>query len=125
MGCCGQEKITTMIHIAQGVAMATLDSVFTLPKDRYSYVNDRLNICSTCPKITFMHKSEYLEWLRQNKIEVLKHIEDLSVLPELEIQQFEVGKTFFCAICKCWLPAKAYVKDEQCPLKNWSDENEV
>jgi hypothetical protein len=119
MGCCGQEKITTMIHIAQGVAMATLDSLFLLPNEKYAYVNDRLKICSTCPKITYMYKSEYLEWLKQNHIEVLKHIEDLSALPELKIQQFEVGKTFFCAMCKCWLPAKAHVAGERCPMNRW------
>ena len=27
----------------------------------------------------------------------------------------------FCAECKCFIPAKARVKDEKCPLDKWKD----
>lgn len=31
----------------------------------------------------------------------------------------------FCAECKCFIPAKARVKDEQCPLNRWLDNKGV
>jgi hypothetical protein len=34
----------------------------------------------------------------------------------LPIEQVQPGAKLFCSLCKCWLPAKAYVKQENCPL---------
>lgn len=30
-----------------------------------------------------------------------------------------MGRQLFCSICKCWIPAKARVEDEKCPLNKW------
>jgi hypothetical protein len=30
-----------------------------------------------------------------------------------------ISKKIFCSICKCYIPAKARVKDEKCPLDKW------
>ena len=29
-------------------------------------------------------------------------------------------KKLFCKKCKCWLPAKTFVKEEQCPKGYWN-----
>lgn len=31
-----------------------------------------------------------------------------------------VGRTLWCRICKCFVPAKARVKEEKCPKGFWS-----
>jgi len=30
-----------------------------------------------------------------------------------------IKKTLWCSICKCYIPAKANVKDEKCPKDKW------
>ena len=30
-----------------------------------------------------------------------------------------IGKSIWCSICKCNIPAKARVKDEKCPKDKW------
>lgn len=30
-----------------------------------------------------------------------------------------LGRRLFCGKCKCFVPAKARVKDEKCPLDKW------
>lgn len=30
-----------------------------------------------------------------------------------------IGKTLWCSICKCFIPAKARVKEEKCPKGKW------
>jgi len=32
-----------------------------------------------------------------------------------------IKKTLWCKICKCFIPAKARVKDEKCPKDNWAN----
>ena len=32
-----------------------------------------------------------------------------------------IGRTLWCSICKCYIPAKARVKDEKCPLGKWGN----
>lgn len=34
-------------------------------------------------------------------------------------KNYWVGKTLWCSICKCFIPAKARVKDEKCKLGKW------
>ena len=39
----------------------------------------------------------------------------------LECQEHQkVIGAIFCKICKCFIPAKAYVEKEKCPLNKWS-----
>lgn len=30
-----------------------------------------------------------------------------------------IGRTLWCSLCKCFIPAKARVEDETCPLGKW------
>ncbi len=30
-----------------------------------------------------------------------------------------IGRSLWCKLCKCFIPAKARVPDEKCPLKKW------
>jgi len=34
-------------------------------------------------------------------------------------EQYWLGKRLFCSKCKCYIPAKARVKENTCPLKKW------
>lgn len=36
-------------------------------------------------------------------------------------QIYWLGRSAWCKICKCYLPAKARVKEEKCPLGKWAD----
>lgn len=35
-------------------------------------------------------------------------------------KNYWVGRRLFCSICKCFIPAKARVENEKCPLDKWS-----
>ena len=32
-----------------------------------------------------------------------------------------IKRTLWCSICKCYIPAKARVKDEKCPKSKWDN----
>lgn len=34
-------------------------------------------------------------------------------------KNYWIKRTLWCSICKCFIPAKARVEDEKCPLKKW------
>ena len=34
-------------------------------------------------------------------------------------KNYWIGRKLFCSICKCYIPAKARVTDEKCPLGKW------
>ena len=34
-------------------------------------------------------------------------------------KNYWIKKQIFCSICKCYIPAKARVEDEKCPLDKW------
>jgi len=36
-------------------------------------------------------------------------------------ENYWIKKTLWCSICKCYIPAKARVKDEKCPLNKWAE----
>lgn len=35
-------------------------------------------------------------------------------------KNYWLGRSLWCSICKCFVPAKARVKDEQCPIGKWT-----
>jgi len=43
----------------------------------------------------------------------------VTAFPMLEKHGYEKGRSLFCRLCKCWIPAKAYSKDEKCPKDKW------
>lgn len=34
-------------------------------------------------------------------------------------RNYWIGRSLWCSICKCFIPAKARVADERCPLDKW------
>jgi len=34
-------------------------------------------------------------------------------------QNYWIKRTLWCSICKCFIPAKARVEDEHCPMGKW------
>ncbi len=34
-------------------------------------------------------------------------------------KNYWIKRTLWCSICKCYIPAKARVEDEKCPLDKW------
>jgi hypothetical protein len=125
MTCCGG-TIKKAGQILQGNVNLAIDSalkLFRLPTERYHMAEVRKAICRKCEKHTWLYASEYMEWIKQNGIEVFKNLADLTALPELPRADYVKGKKLFCMICKCWIPAKAEVNNEQCPLNQWETIN--
>ena len=117
MGCCG--KIKKAVSIAKGNLAVVLDAMNVLPGERFVYHEIRLRTCRQCEHHTYLNVEEYLAWVKANGgIEkFLADIENLEGWPPLPIIQDEKpGAKLYCSLCKCWLEAKAYVKNENCPL---------
>ena len=121
MGCCGKHsgKIQTVKNIVSGHVNRLFDQVFMVRGELYNSAQKRQAVCQTCEYQTWLKKAKYLDWLKANGIEVFKNLDDLTALPPLEKQPFEPGKSMFCQLCKCWIPAKAYAKDAKCPKNKW------
>lgn len=99
--------------------MVAAYSVGVLPKEKYEYWRQRRDECKVCDESTWMTFSEFNRWLAGHGVEVIENIDDLSVLPKLPKQAYAKGRKLFCRICKCFVPAKAMVKEEECPLGRW------
>lgn len=114
MGCCG-ETIQTAKNIAVGFTNYARGK-------KYVFTNDRIRKCWTCDEQTWMSKREYAVWLQRNGIKVLRNFAQLEKLPKLPKyeQSPTQGRTnLYCRICKCFIPAKARVEDEKCPIGKW------
>lgn len=122
MGCCGGHsgKVAKAGSIVSGHANRLFDQVFMVRGKRYRRAEQRQAICQSCEFQTWLKKAEYLKWLTANGIDIVKEFTDLTRLPMLDKHDFEPGRSLFCRLCKCWIPAKAYSKDEQCPKDKWS-----
>lgn len=118
MGCCGK-KIKKVAHIVEGHVLFNYDKLFHLPRPKFEFADSRIRTCNKCEKQTWMSKAEYIAWLEMNAGDVIKNFEQLEVLPELPKHGPEHGHNLFCMICKCFVPAAAYVKEKRCPLNKW------
>ena len=117
MSCCGKAK--SVIGKAKNIAVGY--SRLATGK-RYEWTDDRIRVCQQCEKNTWMSRSEYAGWLFSHGIKVLTNLDDLSVLPMLP--KYELGegrRVLYCRICKCDVPAKARVEDEQCLMGKWKN----
>jgi len=112
--CCGKIKKAT--EIVKGYVVAATNSLVV---DENHFSVKRTDICKLCEDATWLERSDYLQWLKDNGVNVLKNFDDLTVLPMLEKHDFEKGKSLFCRICKCWIPAKTSLKDSKCPKDKW------
>lgn len=122
MACC-IETSKKVFAIITGTALAGFGGHFLLPEEKSQISRLRLAVCRQCESSTWLKITDYAGWLKGDGIEVVKNIADLSVLPMLDKKDYQPRAKLFCRICKCWLPAKTYVKNEQCPLNKWSIEN--
>ena len=118
MGCCG-DNIKKGISIVEGYVLYNYDVLFRLPRPKYEFADGRIRVCQKCDKQTWMSKREYMAWLKDNARDVIKKLDQLEILPELPKYGAEHGKNLFCMVCKCFVPAKAYTKEEKCPLNKW------
>lgn len=108
MGCCGKIR-----NIATGYTNLALGK-------KYKFTDNRIRICQKCEEQTWMSKTEYAAWLLSYGVDIIKNFSDLKKLPRLpKHKQIRNRRNIFCRICKCFIPAKARVEDEQCPLKKW------
>lgn len=110
MGCCGQIK-----NIVNGSVAYTKDTLFK--KKIRQRAGERIDICRKCEHVTWMKKTEYAAWLLKNGIKVLQNFTHLEKLPPLLKQN--TGKNPYCRLCKCWIPGKAYIDEENCPKGLW------
>jgi hypothetical protein len=118
MGCCG--KLNKLASIAQGNLATVMQAINLLPPERYLYHPVRLDACRQCEHHTYLTEFEYLRWVNENG-GTAKYASDIDALEPwapLPIREERLGTKLFCSVCKCWLEAKAYVKQENCPLGN-------
>lgn len=117
MSCCG--KIKKGLNIAQGNLAVILDKINLLPPNGFLYHSIRLRACRGCQHHTYLTEEQYLDWINDNGgIEkFIAEIDTLESWPALPVvQDNKPNAKLFCSLCKCWLPAKSYVKREKCPV---------
>ena len=115
MPCC-KKKISNII---KGYTRFAFSKLIELPKEKYKQSDKRIRICQACDKSTWLTMIEYFNFIKENLKDIIKNIEDLTLLPELPDSEYEIGKKLFCKLCKCFIPAKAWLKEEKCPLQKW------
>ncbi len=118
MGCCG-DKLKAIKTISQAHAQFVYEKVFRVSGKKYEWTDDRIRACHKCGKQTWMTRMEYIAWICSNAKDILRHIDDLSILPELPKLESRPKTKLFCMICKCWIPGKARVKENTCPENLW------
>jgi hypothetical protein len=112
MGCCGKA-----IQKGRNIAVGYTN---LLRGRKYEFTDDRVRACHNCPYQTWMSHKEYAAWLARNGLKILRHFTELEKLPLLP--KYERGpkrRCLYCRICKCFVPAKARVKEKICPDGRW------
>jgi len=113
MTCCGKAK-----RIARKAGTVAKGYMAMATDKKYEFTESRVRVCRSCEYNTWLKKLEYSQWLLKHGIEVLTNLDDLTDLPMLPKKT--EAKNLYCRICKCFIPAKARVEDEQCPKNKWS-----
>ena len=111
MTCCGKTR-QKVKNIAKGYTAL-------ITGKHYEFADVRIAVCRECEFNTWMTEIEYAKWLFKNGIKVLTNFTDLTKLPMLPKQN--TGRTIWCRLCKCNVPSKANVTDEECPLNKWKE----
>jgi len=125
MSCCGK-KLKKAASIATGYSLMAVNKLLHLPGDKYAFADRRLDTCRGCEHHTWLTVADYKDWLTANGglARFTTEIARLDQWPLLPQQDYAKGRKLFCRVCKCWLPAKAYVAGEQCPTGLWMDDKE-
>lgn len=86
---------------------------------------DRTYACINCEQITYLGGKEYADWLIAHGVEILRNFTELEKLPPLpkhaRSRKNPRRITPYCRLCKCCVEAKALILDEQCPIDEWSE----
>jgi hypothetical protein len=104
MGCCGKIKkgIKLTSQIVEGHVKLAGKNLLHHQNEKYPEWNKRVLICQSCDKQT---------WFNTKIPNILKE------LPKQDPSTTNIH--LFCMECRCYIPAKAFVKDAECPLKKW------
>ncbi|RLC38843.1 hypothetical protein DRH27_01285 [Candidatus Falkowbacteria bacterium] len=114
MGCCGKTK-----NIVKGLSGVAIEKLTRLKIASYEFTNDRIRTCHKCDEQTWLTKIEYLTWLFDNGIKILRNWSQLETLPKLSKKEQRKNCGLYCRICKCFIPGKARIDNEKCPLDKW------
>ncbi len=113
MGCCQGKRISTAIKAAKGYTSLALGK-------KCKATDRRTRICQQCDSGTWLTIAQYNKWLSgQGLGKVIDKFADLTVMPDLPDGQRGPGCHLFCKLCKCCIPAKTRVADEECPINKW------
>ncbi len=114
MGCCGK-TIEKVKNIAIGYSNLVADI-------KFEFTDDRVRTCQKCDENTWLSGKEYTKWLLENGIKVITHLTELEKLPKLPKHELnKKRRNLYCRLCKCFIPAKARVKEYYCPLGKWKE----
>jgi hypothetical protein len=121
MSCCGK-KVNMII---KGNFLALMDKLRLLPEEKYEFADTRIDRCRECGFCTWMTWNKYWKWVDENggKKKFFAEIDNLTKWPLLPKQRYDRKRKLFCRVCKCWVPAKAFLKNEQCPKNFWEYTN--
>ena len=112
MGCCGK-IITKVGRIAIGYTNLARDK-------KYEFTDDRIRACQKCIWNTWLTKDEYTAFLLRHNIKILTNFTQLEKLPLLPKHALDARRRgLYCRICKCFIPTKASIEDEDCLKGFW------
>lgn len=100
MSCCGKAR-----RIAAGYTHLALKKLGGLSSRKCAAADQRIVICHGCDASTWLSWAEYAAHAGR----------------QLPKRGNHKGAKLFCRLCRCFIPAKAYVADEQCPAGKWKD----
>lgn len=121
--CNGQGWIDKAEKIAKGYAELGVDAMMparikSKRAAKRAFVKKRLNACKQCPHHTFLKIQQYNQWIRNNGgyAKFVLEMDSLDQWPDLPDCKDPANGRMFCKKCKCFLEAKANVKNEKCPV---------
>lgn len=134
-GCCG-EKIEKLIieaekeistvstvgklaDIAVGNLSHVIEELFKISVSKCPATDSRIEKCLTCDKNTWLTKYEFVRFVLKYGREFIRNIDDLTRLPDLPKKEKRKRTGLFCQLCKCFIPAKARLEDQECELGRW------
>ncbi len=117
MTCCGKSR--AVLHKGKNIAAGFANLA---AGKKYEFTDGRIRTCWTCEMQTWLSGSEYTKWLLVHGVKVIANFTELEKLPMLpKYDQSPKRRNLYCRLCKCFVPAKARVTEEKCPLDKWDN----
>lgn len=108
------------VRTVSGAYAALMAERYFTVGEKFHDTDRRVDICVRCDDSTWLSTLDFAGWVcRQDAVELIQKANDLASLPPLDIQSYDVGRKLFCSKCKCFIPAKARLPDEECPAGKW------